>query len=507
MDNDHKGQKVVVVGAGPVGSLAALYAATRGDDVEVYELRGDLRETSTTPLNFTKSINLALSERGINALGHSRHPTLLSSILAETIPMHGRMIHGLSSTGSATQAPQAYDVHGRHIFAVDRGGLNKKLLDALEKMPNVRFFYHHKLTGADFRRKKAWLEVRKPGDKPALGNRVPEIEVSFDLMIGTDGAHSAARFHMMKFAQMNFSQEYIDTLWCEFIISPSTDHDFRISPDHLHIWPAGDSMFIAIPSLDRSFTCTLFGPTSLFENLEKGTSQSALEELFARQFPGVVPNLIPTQDLRDQFSRNPHLPLVNIKCSPHHFKDSVVILGDAANAIVPFYGQGMNAGLESVRILFNFLDKHGVYTANKGPAEVREARAAALSAYTAHRVPDVHCIADLAFQNYIEMRSDVRSPIYKLRKFVEETLDRYLPGLGWATQYSRVSFGNERYSKVAQQARRQGKTLATSLILLAAVSLGCGGFAINRWSLAEDGTWWLSRWLMKSASAAGKQGR
>lgn len=421
--------------------------------------------------------------------------------------MHGRMIHGISSNGCPTQSSQAYDARGRHISAVDRGGLNKRLLDELEKMPNLKFFFHHKLTGANFKSKKAWFEVGKPGETVAPRDRAQEVEVRFDLLLGADGAHSAARFHLMKFAQMNFSQEYIDTLWCEFTIPPSPDNDFRISPNHLHIWPAGDFMFIAIPSLDKSFTCTLFGPTTLFENLWKQDSPSLLEELFAKQFPGLVPDLIPKQDLHNQFTGNPHLPLINIKCNPHHFNDSVVILGDAANAIVPFYGQGMNAGLESVRILFDFLDSHGVYTAGKTGIETRKARAAALAAYTAHRVPDAHCIADLALQNYTEMRSDVRSPIYKLRKLVEESLDRYVPGLGWATQYSRISFGNERYSKVAQQASRQGKLLVTSLVVLAVVGLGGGGgLAARRWSSDEYGTSWLSRWLISTAYKLEKRG-
>lgn len=392
---------------------------------------------------------------------------------------------------------------------MDRGGLNKRLLDQLEKMPNVQFLFHHKLTGADFQNKKAWFEIGEPGQKYGPGNRAPEIEVSFDLLIGADGAHSAARFHMMKYTQMNFSQEYIDTLWCEFTIPPSPENDFRISPNHLHIWPAQDFMFIAIPSLDKSFTCTLFGPTSLFENLKKPTtnnSHSPLEDLFLKQFPGVVPDLISRPDLHDQFTHNPHLPLINIKCSPHHYSDSVVILGDAANAIVPFYGQGMNAGLESVRILFGHLDSHGVYYSPKSTTTTtissskprEELRLAALSSYTAHRVPDAHCIADLALQNYIEMRLSVRSPIYKLRKFVEETADRYVPGLGWATQYSRVSFGNERYSEVAAQTRRQGRALAVVGVMFVAVLLGVGGKLVRRWLRARGGVGWLRRWMVSA---------
>lgn len=396
---------------------------------------------------------------------------------------------------------------------MDRAGLNKRLLDQLEKMPNVRFFFHHKLTGADFQSKRAWLEVLSPGQKTGPGNRAPEIEVSFDLLLGADGAHSAARYHMMKFAQTTFSQEYIDTLWCEFTISSSPEgKDYRISPNHLHIWPAGDFMFIAIPSLDKSFTCTFFGPTDLFEQLgaSKSTtttttaaSTSRLDDLFAKHFPGVVPDLISRQDLHDQFTRNPHLPLVNIKCNPHHFSDSVVILGDAANAIVPFYGQGMNAGLESVKILFDQLDHHGVYaTPNPPPqpaaaaatttttittsTELKPRLAAALTAYTALRVPDAHAIADLALRNYTEMRSSVRSPLYRLRKLVEESLDRFLPRLGWATQYSRISFGNERYSVVARRTRGQGRVLA----VLASVVAGGVFFGLARRLAGLKGGFW-----------------
>lgn len=449
--------------------------------------------------------------------------------------MHGRMIHGTSATGSPIQSPQAYDVHGRNIYAVDRGGLNGRLLDELDRLPNVKVFFHHKLTGADFRSKKAWFEVRTSSQNHEENNRrAPEIEVSFDMLLGADGAHSAARFHMMKFEQLNFSQEYIDTLWCEFTIPPSSKPlsslssakfqlDFSMSPNHLHIWPAGDFMFIAIPSLDKSFTCTLFGPTSLFNQLEEGinkndsTKPSALETLFAQSFPGVVPDLVSSEDLHAQFKRNPHLPLINIKCSPHHYSNCVVILGDAANAVVPFYGQGMNAGLESVRILFQYLDQHGVYnesnnstssknhatSASKDKNNVKHSqgvrRTHALQAYTAHRVPDTHAIADLALQNYVEMRSSVRSPMYRLRKIVEENLDRYLPQLGWATQYSRVSFGNERYSRVKEWGMWQGRVLERVGWSMLFLMLGIGGGVALRKSgrtgpvsvmSVLDGGWW-----------------
>lgn len=208
---------------------------------------------------------------------HANQPGLLEHVFGATIPMRGRMIHGRGPTGNLYEASQDYDVHGRvrstlaihsaglllesrvdlcqAIYAIDRGGLNKRLLDILEAMPNVKFFFSHKLTGADMRRRKAWFEVMT--SESATG-RAREIEIDFDLMIGADGAHSAVRFHMMKYVQMNYQQDYIGTLWCEFHIQPrktrpqdDSKSKFSISPNHLHIWPGKDFMFIAIPSQVR----------------------------------------------------------------------------------------------------------------------------------------------------------------------------------------------------------------------------------------------------------------
>ncbi|PGH01057.1 hypothetical protein AJ79_08026 [Helicocarpus griseus UAMH5409] len=487
-------QKVVIVGAGPVGSLAALYAADRGDDVELYELRGDLRYASTTPLNFTKSINLAVSERGINSMKRTYRPGFIDNILKETIPMHGRMIHGKNQLGNLTEESQAYDVHGRYINAMDRGRLNELLLDELEKTPNVKLFFNHKLTGADFKAKKAWFERKSLGDptgtptsttqngKPISTTRAPEIEVPFDFLIGADGAHSATRFHLMKYARMDYQQEYIDTLWCEFQIKPTAEtNDFRISPNHLHIWPGREFMFIALPSPDKSFTCTLFAPSAHFVALEK--APETLFGFFAEHFPGVSPELIPPSALQDQFRANPHLPLISIKCSPHHFGSSAVIIGDAAHAVLPFYGQGLNAGLEDVRILFDLLDEFGVYkrsAPNEGeevvPVDPETARAAALAAYTRQRTPDAHAINDLSRRNYWEMRWGVTSTFYLLRKSVEELLDRHMPCLGWATQYARVSFSNERYSEIERKARSQGRVLGRVLTAMLVSVVGIGGF-------------------------------
>lgn len=397
----------------------------------------------------------------------------------------------------------------QHIQAVDRANLNKRLLDALEAMTNVTFHFNHKLTGADFNKKTAWFEPQgnaKRKDHPQnpiqneggsqSGTRPEEIQVNFDLLIGADGAHSAARFHMMKFARVNYQQEYIDTLWCEFRIDPkSSTQDFAINPNRLHIWPGGSLMFIAIPSLDKSFTCTLFAPASYFESISENPDEK-LQKFFHRDFPGVCPELISSSDLLKQFRDNPHLPLISVKCAPHHYKSSVVILGDAAHAMVPFYGQGMNAGLEDVRVLFSFLDKHGVYSPALSNTEARtSARQAALDEYSSQRTTDAATINDLALRNYEEMRSGVQSPLYKLRKWMEETVNVYIPSLGWRTQYTRVSFENQRYSEIERAVQRQGRIL---MGVLAITMVGLGGF--GAFALAGRGhATYLGRWIRQLA--------
>lgn len=365
------------------------------------------------------------------------------------------MVHGSTSSGTSFSTPQAYDVHGRFIRAADRGLLNKRLLDELDNLPNVTFYFLHKLAGVDFTKNLAYFEDRSRQQKPDEASRA----VHFDLLVGADGAHSAARNFMMRRSTMNYSQEYIDTLWCEFHIPPTDgpSRTYRLPPNYLHIWPGGSFMFIALPNADGSFTCTLFAPREIFDHLSRST-ETNLPSFFKQHFPSVLPDLITPSDLISQYTINPHLPLISVKVSPHHLDSSAVLLGDSANAMVPFYGQGMNAGLESVRVLFSFFDMEGVYSAISASTR-DECRGKALKAYTTHRVADAHAIADLALDNYHEMRSGVTSSWYKARKMVEESLDRMVPRLGWKTQYSRVSFGNERYSIVREYSRRQAAVL------------------------------------------------
>ncbi|KAF2653536.1 FAD/NAD(P)-binding domain-containing protein [Lophiostoma macrostomum CBS 122681] len=451
--------KVVIVGAGPVGSLAALYAAVRGDEVEVYELRPDLRDPETTPLNFAKSINLAISERGINSLRQTGIPEIAEAVLSETTPMHGRMIH-VRKNGNYIREAQLYDARGKNLLALDRTSLNKTLLDHIESMPNVKLFFNHKLLGVDFKRKLAWFEHQRKSD-PSRGT---EMQVEFELMIGADGAHSAVRYHLMKYVPMAYQQEYIDKLWCQFHVPPTSNGEFRLPPNYLHIWPQDQSMFIALPNQDATFTATLFLTRAAFEELD---TSGKVVEYFQAKFPGVVPDLITEDELRLQYTKNQHLPLISIKCSPYHFGSSGVIVGDAAHAMVPFYGQGMNAGLEDVRVLFEFLDRYP------------DDRTAALASYTKQRTPDAQTINDLALRNYQEMASDVKKPLYLLRKKIEETLDLYLPNAGWATQYSRVTFSNMRYSEIQQASQRQAKIL-NGVVGLTTVFAIASVFALSR---------------------------
>lgn len=363
--------------------------------------------------------------------------------------------------------------HDQAINSIDRATLNNALLDELERTPNVKLFFNHKLTGADFRARKAWFERRVPGDQEKADNlhphkassidfdRAPEVEVQFDFLIGADGAHSASRYHMMKYSRVDYQQEYVDTLWCEFRVEPTEKDDYRISPNHLHIWPGTEFMFIALPSPDKSFTCTLFAPADHYARL--GNTPEELCKSFQQYFPGVSPELIAPDELYRQFTQNQHLPLISIKCKPHHYQSSVVIIGDAAHAVLPFYGQGLNAGMEDVRVLFETLDSHGVYDNSKDAAARDKARTIAFEAYTKTRVEDAYAINDLSKGNYIEMRAGVNSRVYKIRKFIEENMDRYMPQLGWRTQYSRVSFSNMRYSEIMRAVDKQRRLLTAGL--------------------------------------------
>ncbi|KAF3081836.1 kynurenine 3-monooxygenase, mitochondrial precursor [Orbilia oligospora] len=450
-------QRVVIIGAGPVGALAALYFAKGGWQVTVYELRGDLRNPENRSLNFTKSINLAISERGVNGI-RTVDPELTETILEAAIPMNGRMIHDI--TGK--QSSQRYDVHGRFIRSIDRSYLNGALLDQLEQMSNVELKFNHNLKRLALEKSEATFEKR-------LGSgEVETVRVNADLFIGADGAHSQTRYHMMKYVRLNFSQEYIDSLWCEFHLPPHpTTGDFQLDPNHLHIWPRQTFMFIALPNMDKSFTCTLFMPEDMFKDI---VGPEALLKFFLTEFPDVVP-LIGEENLIGDYLKNQKLPLISVKCTPYHYRNKCVIIGDAAHAMVPFYGQGMNCGFEDVRVLWDHINSTDSLTEG-------------LNSYTLERQKDLHVINDLAMNNYVEMRSSVTSRTYLMKKNFQEFLYSWFPWMGVRTLYSMVSFSNIRYSEVTKRVKRQEKVLGTVAQVVGISVLGALG-----WWVWEAG-WW-----------------
>ncbi|KAK6340878.1 kynurenine 3-monooxygenase, mitochondrial precursor [Orbilia brochopaga] len=460
-------QKVVIIGAGPVGSLAGLYFAKGGWQVTVYELRGDLRNPENRSLNFTKSINLAISERGINGL-RTVDPELTESILDESIPMHGRMIHDKRGR----QSSQKYDVHKRFIRSIDRSGLNEKLLDELERMNNVELKFNHSLKSLSLEKNEAVFERR-------LGNGDYEnVRVQADLFIGADGAHSQTRRQMMKYVRLNYSQEYIDSLWCEFQIPPHPETgDFQLDPNHLHIWPRQTFMFIALPNQDRSFTCTLFMPEDMFKDI---VGPEALLGFFRKEFPDVV-SLAGEENLIGDYLKNQKLPLISLKCNPYHYRNKCVILGDASHAMVPFYGQGMNCGFEDVRVLWEHICNDATLTE-------------ALDNYTAERHPDCVVINDLAMNNYVEMRASVTSTSYLLKKHFQEFLYSWFPCLGVRTLYSMISFSNIRYSEVMKRVKRQERVLGAMGTMIMFGATGAAGYVVWKKGWYKDGWAVLLSW-------------
>ncbi|KAK9451847.1 uncharacterized protein V1518DRAFT_409705 [Limtongia smithiae] len=446
-------KSVAIVGGGPVGALAALYFAHDGWEVNVYDLRTDPRLEQRTTASTGKSINLALSHRGIEGL-RGASPGLANMVMKHVVPVYGRMIH--DRHGRLTS--QAYDVHGEHINAVDRGWLNNVLLEEAEKSSGgkVKIHFGHQLMQCDFHSRQLKFMT-------ADG----EVDVRADLVVGADGAHSAVRRQLMRVARVDFEQKYIDTLWCEISIPPAhvpstKEETYPLDPHHLHIWPRKTFMLMSLANIgdDKSFTGTLFMPQANFDDIVYPLD---VVDFFKSYFPDVVP-LIGEENLVKQFFQNPKGSLMSVKCSPYHYLDRCILIGDAAHAMVPFYGQGMNCGFEDVQRLFELIRTTNSMTT-------------ALSQYTTTRKADLFAISDLAMANYVEMRSTVTSRLYLARKTTEELLYKYVPQLQIRTLYNMVSFSSTPYSIALRRSMWQGKMfsglcIGTGLGLVGAASYG-----------------------------------
>ena len=400
---------IAIVGAGLVGSLLSIYLVKRGYQVSVFERRRNMR---THVLDGGRSINMALSNRGIRALDHVGLGRAMEKM---AIPMHGRMMH--NAKGGLTFQP--YGKNGQFINSVSRSGLNKMLMEEAEKQ-GVRFYYEHKCEDIDPDKTEAVFH--------AHGSHVTR---KFDLIIGADGAFSAVREALENKGFVKGAVEALEHGYKELRIPASVSGSFQLEKNALHIWPRESFMLIALPNPDASFTCTLFLPfegDQSFKNLKHGEQVAAF---FQAHFPDTVPLM---DTLQEDFRDNATSSLVTIRCYPwarHH----TFLIGDAAHGIVPFYGQGMNAGFEDCFVLDALLDKH------------QDDWHAALNEFQEVRKPDNDAIAQLALDNFIEMRDLVADEDFLLRKKIEARLQEHFPDK-WIPLYSMVTFEDTmRYSE------------------------------------------------------------
>lgn len=430
--------EVTVVGAGLVGCLAALAFAERGHKVSLYDARPDLRSEVELKNASLRSINLAVSARGIEAL-RSVNTDMADRVLADIIPMYGRMIHDLQGG----QHPQTYGLWGECINSIDRAQLNRTMLDVIEDHPNVTFFPEHKLANISLSRASKKYQRPTATFETSQGE---ERVVASDYIIGADGAYSKTRDRLQRYVRMNYAQQYIDCVYLELKIPRAEGEDpFSISANHLHIWPRHKYMLIALANGDGSFTSTLFAPPELMEQVCE--SRDTFVSFFKKQFLDAYELMGETQ-LLDSYENNPRSPLVSLKCSPYNHKGECILLGDAAHSMVPFYGQGMNAGFEDVRVLMEILDecKWDVETA--------------FDTYTERRHKDLVAIVDLAMRNYVEMSHSVVSLPYLVRKKVDGVLGRLFSSV-WVPLYSMVSFRADiSYSEALRRSARQDRIIA-----------------------------------------------
>jgi len=413
-------EKIGIVGAGLVGSLQAILMAKKGYDVTVFENRPDLRKAK---LIAGKSINLALSERGWNAL---RKAGIDNDIKEMAIPMYKRCMHALD--GSLSYQP--YGKEGQAIYSVPRGGLNQKLMNLADKYPQIKYNFNKKCKDIELNSNTLVFEdnITKTEEKH-----------SFDRVFATDGAFSAVRFRMQKTPMFDYSQEYLDHGYKELIIPGNEDGTHKLDPNCLHIWPRGEFMMIALANQDGSFTCTLFFPMYGEESFDTINTTEKVKSFFDKTFPDAVP-LMPT--LLEDYFENPTSSLIMVRCNPWNIEDKVLLLGDSAHATVPFYGQGMNCGFEDCNVFDQMLEAAG------GNWD------GLLTEYSKNRVKDGNAIIDLSLMNYIEMRDLTGNKDFLLRKKIEAKFSELHPEK-WIPMYSQTTFTNIPYHKVIENGKVQ----------------------------------------------------
>lgn len=449
--------KFTLIGGGLGGALLAAYLGKLGHAVELFERRPDPASGTTVG---GRSINLALSVRGIEAL---REVGLAEKVLESAVPMRGRMIH--DRKGGLHFQPYDQDPQ-RCIYSVSRGGLNGVTLAAAQALPNVQVRFNCRCENVD---------LDAPSAEIHDGATNQTIRTQGDVLIGVDGAFSAVRRAMQRLDRFEYSQTYLPHGYKELTIPPKGISGFALEPHALHIWPRRSFMMIALPNHDGSFTCTLFyhfdGPQSFAALRTDGDVQRFFDE----QFPDAVP-LMPA--LLTDFFQNPTGSMVTVRCAPWQYAGKVALLGDAAHAVVPFYGQGANAAFEDCFVLHECI------------RELAPDWRGVLERYEARRRPHAQALADLALTNFIEMRDKTGSRVFREYKRFERTMHRRLPG--WFTPlYTLVSFTRTPYADAVRRARVQDRVVlgaigaALWLVLTLLVAL------LGGWSWRVGGLWSL----------------
>ncbi|NIR49958.1 FAD-dependent monooxygenase [candidate division KSB1 bacterium] len=422
-DSSHT--RVTLIGAGLAGSLLAIYLAKKGIKVDVYERRPDMRKVD---ISAGRSINMALSTRGIHGL---KEVGIHDKIMAKAIPMKGRMMHSVE--GKLSFHPYGKE-EWEFINSISRAELNMALMNEAENYPDVNFHFNQKCTGFDVKNRELAL-YDETTDR--------ETRLPVNTMIATDGASSAIRLEMTKRDRFNLSQHYLEHGYKELTIPPGADGEFLLEKHALHIWPRGTYMLIALPNLDGSFTCTLFFPFEGEFSFETLNTEEKVLSFFKAQFPDAVP-LMPT--LQEDFFANPTGSLVTIKCAPWFVEDKALLLGDAAHAIVPFFGQGMNCAFEDCTYLNHCIEKYGTDWQKIFPE------------YQSLRKANTDAIADMALENFIEMRDRVADAQFLLRKDVEFALEEKYPNR-FIPRYSMVSFHRIPYATAYERGEIQEEIL------------------------------------------------